>query len=156
MAIHKPKLESTEVGLGLPNTTKQLGYQTKNHATLTETWNEMPNGAWHQGEITIAEPGYTWVSDWETGRPYVRVQFFNASRELVGTYVDITWPVRRVEHGFEYDDLYLDVWQVPGQQPQLLDADELEEAVAAGYVSGIDAAEAYKIADQVVQLLSTK
>jgi predicted RNA-binding protein associated with RNAse of E/G family len=59
-----------------------------------------------------------------------------------------------VDGGFEYDDLYLDVWQVPGHQPELLDEDELEEAVAAGYVTKGDAAEARRVAKQVMQTLS--
>lgn len=154
MPIHEPKRESTKVGLGLPNTTKQLAYNSPDHATLTEVWNDMPNGAWHQDDIVIAEPGYTWVSDWHVGQPYVITQFFDASMNLVGTYIDITRPVRKVSDAFEYDDLYLDIWQVPGRRPEILDRDDLNEAVSMGFVSAADARRAEDIAQQIVRRLS--
>ena len=153
MPIHKPKRESTKAGLGLPNTTKRFERTAKNRGKLTEVWNEMPDGAWHQGDLTIAEPGYTWISDWEAGRPYVVVRFYDLTMRLIGTYIDITKPVRAVDGGFEYDDLYLDVWFVPGRAPELLDENELVEALAAKYISRALAKQARIVARNVMRMV---
>ena len=44
-------------------------------------------------------------------------------------------PQRRTAVGFDFEDDLLDVWVPFGGEPELLDEDELDEAVARGYVS---------------------
>lgn len=59
-----------------------------------------------------------------------------------GWYVNLEQPQRRSRLGFDYEDELLDVW-VPydSGRPELLDEDELEEAVRLGVVSPGRAAE---------------
>jgi hypothetical protein len=46
-----------------------------------------------------------------------------------GWYVNLERPQRRSRLGFEFEDELLDIWCELGKEPELLDEDELEEAV---------------------------
>lgn len=81
-------------------------------------------------------------------------KFFDNSNKLIGIYTDITKPVRKVANGFEFDDMYLDVWQVPGASPIILDEDELDEALFAGFINIVDFNEANNVAERLVKILS--
>src|SRR5687768_7395395 len=133
MSLHPPKHISSIEGLGL-NTIKQLDYKDDNKAVATETWGKLEK-SWSESGTIIAEEGYKWVTDWEAGRPYIVTKFLDEKGEITGVYCDISRPVERVEGGFTFDDLYLDVWMVPGQEPVILDEDELKEAVEAEYIT---------------------
>lgn len=144
MSLHPPKHISSAEGLGL-NTVKQLEFKGENKAVCTETWGEL-EAPWKESGTIIAEPGYTWVTLWETGKPYIITKFLNAEGELVGVYCDVSRPVKRVGDEFTFDDMYLDVWMVPGQEPVILDEDELEEALQAGYITQLEAEQAIEVA----------
>lgn len=58
-----------------------------------------------------------------------------------GWYVNLEEPQMRTARGFDYEDELLDIWVAKGAQPELLDEDELEEAVRRGFVSVDRAAE---------------
>jgi predicted RNA-binding protein associated with RNAse of E/G family len=143
-SLHPPKHISSTEGLGL-NTTKHLEFKSENKAVGTETWGELET-SWKESGTIIAEPGYSWVTLWETGKPYIITKFLNAEGELVGVYCDVSRPVERVGDAFTFDDMYLDVWMVPGQEPVILDEDELQEAVQAGYITHAEAKQAMKTA----------
>lgn len=144
MSLHPPKHISSTEGLGF-NTTKHLKFEDENKAIGTETWGELET-PWAESGTTIAEPGYTWVTLWETGKPYIITKFLNTEGELVGVYCDVSRPVKRVGDGFTFDDMYLDVWMVPGQEPVILDENELEEAVQAGYITQAEVQQAMEVA----------
>lgn len=144
MPLHPPKHISSTEGLGL-NTTKHLEFKGENKAVGTETWGELET-PWMESGTIIAEPGYTWVTRWEAGKPYIITKFLNAEGELAGVYCDISRPVEREEDGFTFDDMYLDVWMVPGQEPVILDEDELKEAVQSGYITQAEAERALEVA----------
>ena len=154
MSLHPPKRISSTGGLGL-NTTKQLDWASDTLAYGTETWGELEK-PWQQDETIIALPGYVWRTRWEVGKPYIINKYLDKNGKLVGIYCDICRPVEKVEGGFAFDDLYLDVWQVPGSKPIILDEDELEEAISAGYISSEEAATARQHAEEVKQLLLTQ
>lgn len=101
-----------------------------------------PEQPWVESGVTIADESYRWVTEWEAGRPYIITKFLNEVGELGGVYCDISRPVKRVDGGFTFVDMYLDVWLVPGQEPVILDEDELKEAVEAGYVTQTEADQA--------------
>jgi predicted RNA-binding protein associated with RNAse of E/G family len=63
--------------------------------------------------------------------------------------------VEKTEDGFAFIDLYLDVWQVAGGKPTILDQDELTEAVNTGYVSPEEADEVRVEAKKVIELLTS-
>jgi predicted RNA-binding protein associated with RNAse of E/G family len=52
-----------------------------------------------------------------------------------GWYVNLEQPQRRTSRGFDYEDELLDIWVAKGHEPELLDEDELDEAVRRGFVS---------------------
>jgi Protein of unknown function (DUF402) len=61
--------------------------------------------------------------------------------KLRGWYVNLEQPQRRTPHGFDYEDELLDIWVAKGHDPELLDEDELDEAVHRWFVSPERAAE---------------
>lgn len=151
MATHPPKRISSTKGLGI-GTSKQMHFVSNNLAIGTEVWNEMKE-PWSEGNTIIARPGYSWLTKWETGKPYILTKFLDENKELIGVYCDIARPVIRTKSGFEFDDLYLDIWLLPSGKPMLLDEDELEEAVASGYINRAEADEAYRVAQSVINNL---
>jgi hypothetical protein len=58
-----------------------------------------------------------------------------------GWYVNLERPQRRTSLGFDYEDELLDIWCELGKEPELLDEDELEEAVRRDLFSAERAAE---------------
>lgn len=154
MHIHPPRRISSVEGLGV-NTTKQLEWSNDSLAFGTETWGEM-DAPWQQDETVIALPGYIWRTRWEVGKPYIINKYLDNNGELVGIYCDIGRPVEKIESGLAFDDLYLDVWQVPGNAPTILDEDELTEAIKVGYISSEEAVTARQYAEEVKRLLLTQ
>jgi Protein of unknown function (DUF402) len=67
--------------------------------------------------------------------------FTNHDGTLRGWYVNLEAPQQRTELGFDYEDELLDIWVPVGAEPELLDEDELEEAVRRGFFSTERAAE---------------
>jgi|GEM_PF-2565806 len=151
--IHSPKRISSSGGLGL-NTKKELEFLSDTLAIGRETWGKLAV-PWQEGGTIIAEEGYVWHTRWEAGKPYIITQFCNASGQEVGVYCDVAKPVQRVTDGFEFDDLYLDVWRVPGEKPVVLDEDELAEALVAGYVTQKEVDEAYLVVRELLAILGS-
>jgi predicted RNA-binding protein associated with RNAse of E/G family len=151
--IHSPKRIVSYEGLGL-NTAKDMEFLTDTLAIGTETWSKLET-PWQEGETIIANEGYVWRTRWEAGKPYLVTKFYNATGEEVGIYCDVARPVERIAGGFAFDDLYLDVWQVPGNPPVLLDEDELAEALEAGYINQTDADVAFATARQLLAILGS-
>jgi hypothetical protein len=82
--------------------------------------------------------------------PFSVFLFTNHDGSFRGWYVNLERPQRRTELGFDYEDELLDVWVALGHQPELLDEDELEEAVHRGFVSGAHAATIRATAERVL------
>lgn len=153
MPLHPPKHISSTKGLGL-NTTKTMRHVTRDVSIGTEIWHDMRE-PWREGETIIAQPGYVWTTRWEVGKPYIITKFHDADAHLIGVYCDVTRPVAAIDGGFACVDLYLDVWQIAGQDPVILDEDELTAAVQAGFVQQEEAAIARGIANDVLIKLKT-
>jgi len=105
----------------------------------------------------VVDEGVAWVppstpyaigtdlfADWtyvyrEVRRPQLRVTRAGDAYSVFlfedGWYVNLEEPQRRTAVGFDFEDDLLDVWVPFGGEPELLDEDELDEAVARGYVS---------------------
>ncbi len=154
MHIHPPRRISSVEGLGI-NTTKKLEWVSDTLAFGTETWGELEK-PWQQDETIIALAGYVWRTRWEVGKPYIINKYLDEKGKLVGIYCDICRPVEKVGEGLAFDDLYLDVWQIPGHDPVLLDEDELEGAIKVGYISQEEATTALADVEKVKQLLLTR
>jgi hypothetical protein len=54
---------------------------------------------------------------------------------LLGFYVDLTTPVRKVDGEYYLTDLILDLWIFPNLTYRVLDEDEWQQAIQAGLVS---------------------
>ena len=75
------------------------------------------------------------------GEPFSVFLFFHEDASLRGWYVNIEHAQRRTALGFDYEDDLLDVWKPLDAEPEVLDEDELEEAVVGGFVTAEHAAE---------------
>ena len=153
MSIHRPKHILSRVGLGV-GTSKQMNYINETTAIGTETWNEMDE-PWSEGFVIIAKPEYMWITKWEVGKPYIITKFIDDKRLLIAVYCDVTTPVKKVLDGFEFEDLYLDVWQEPQKSPVTLDEEELSEAAEAGYINNAEAARVKELALKIQDCLVT-
>ena len=84
------------------------------------------------------------------GDPYSVFLFTNDDRSFRGWYVNLEGPHVRTELGFDYEDELLDVWVALSAEPELLDEDELEEAVRCGFVTDERAAEIRAVASYIL------
>jgi len=148
MTIHPPRLISSIDGLGL-NTTKTMRRISDQVSIGTEIWNELEK-PWVEGNAIIAKPGYRWITKWEIGKPYIITKYHDEKGALIAIYCDVTRPVKVIDGGFEFIDLYLDVWQIPGKDPVVLDENELQDAIVAGYISTNEAHEAEQVANKII------
>jgi predicted RNA-binding protein associated with RNAse of E/G family len=77
-------------------------------------------------------------------QPFEIGAFHDRDGRLVGEYVNLVKPSTPAGTRWTIDDLVLDLWLAPGAPPRVLDQDELEEARRRGWVSGEDAADAWR------------
>jgi hypothetical protein len=84
------------------------------------------------------------------GDPFSVFHFHNDDGSLRGWYVNLERPQRRTPRGFDYEDDLLDVWVALGAEPELLDEDELDEALRLGFVSEQRAKEIRATAEQIL------
>jgi Protein of unknown function (DUF402) len=68
-----------------------------------------------------------------------------------GWYVNLEQPQRRTPLGFDYEDELLDIWVPFGGEPELLDEDELEEAVRRGFFTAKRALEIRAKAERLLE-----
>jgi uncharacterized protein len=100
--------------------------------------------------ICIADAGYGWMQHFPTHANHTVTTMFDASGQVVQWYIDICKAHGSDERGIPwYDDIYLDIMLAPGGAPELLDADELDAALAAGSITQDDWALAWREARQV-------
>jgi hypothetical protein len=99
-------------------------------------------------ELRVAERGQLRVT--RRGDPFSIFLFTNDDGSFRGWYANLERPQRRTAIGFDYEDELLDVWVPLGGEPELLDEDELEEAVARGFLSPDRAVEIRDVADRVL------
>jgi Protein of unknown function (DUF402) len=84
------------------------------------------------------------------GDPFSVFLFQHEDGSLRGWYVNLERPQRRTGLGFDYEDELLDVWVPSGGPPELLDEDELAEAVQRGFVTTERAAEIQATAEGIL------
>ena len=151
--MHPPKHITSNTGLGLSWTTKVLE-TFPGYFVTDETFGEMDRH-WSIDGLTVAKPGYRWITRWEEGKNYVVTRILDENGDWVGTYCDICSPVAKNGDGYEFEDWYLDVWQPANEQPRLLDEDELEEAARDGQITPQQAQIAREAAVQVIVMLDS-
>jgi uncharacterized protein len=102
-------------------------------------------------DVTIIDRGYSWLQHFPTGAAHTLTTMFDAQGGVVQWYVDIC-----KQHGVGadgipwYDDLYLDLVVDPSGVTELLDGDELGDALERGLVSPDDYELAWQEANQLI------
>lgn len=85
--------------------------------------------------IRIADAGYVWVQQFPSGAQHAVTSMFDATGQLVQTYIDICLRTG-VEDGRVYwEDLFLDLIALPSGEVLLIDTDELEAARDQGEIT---------------------
>uniref|UniRef100_UPI0025B9E64D DUF402 domain-containing protein n=1 Tax=Halovivax sp. TaxID=1935978 RepID=UPI0025B9E64D len=100
------------------------------------------------------EAGDVAVTKLREGRRWYPTTYRSADGEVKGTYVNICTPVELFPDRARYVDLYVDVIRLPDGTVEIVDEDELAEAVEAGLVSEALAEKASSVASAVERALS--
>ncbi|EMA33417.1 DUF402 domain-containing protein [Halobiforma nitratireducens] len=103
---------------------------------------------------TPKEKGDVAVTKFREGRWWYPTTYKSADGDSKGTYVNVCTPVELFPDAVRYVDLYVDVIKTPDGTVEIVDADELEGAVADGLVSAELAEKARSVADAVERALS--
>lgn len=86
--------------------------------------------------VRIADVGFVWVHHFPENANHVVTSMFDAHGDLVQHYIDIIWRWGRDTRGVPwFDDLYLDVVVSSTGAVELLDEDELEDALRMGAIT---------------------
>ncbi|MCK5345733.1 MAG: DUF402 domain-containing protein, partial [Candidatus Heimdallarchaeota archaeon] len=88
------------------------------------------------------------VDDW-----YTTSHYYSQSHQLKGIYININTPVERYPWGIHYLDLGVDVVQRPDGEVEIIDLDEVEEAIEEKYITPWLQEKSLKIAEEHKQNL---
>ncbi len=110
----------------------------------------------HEKSLCICDTGYSWLQHFPTQCHYTVTTQFDAAGTVVQWYIDIC-----AQHGVDaagipwWQDLYLDLIVMPDGQQQIVDGDELDEALHAGIIDcklhALAWREAHAVAAQIEQ-----
>ena len=104
--------------------------------------------------VCVADRGFSWLQHFPTDTGYTLTTMFDAQGNIVQWYIDICHCHGIDERGIPwFDDLYLDIVVTPEGRVQLLDAEELEEALASGAICREDYEFAWRAAEAVLTAL---
>lgn len=104
--------------------------------------------------VKILDDGFSWLFVLRDGARHVVTAHCDAAGEPVHWYVDVVEGWWMGDDGFPvYADLFLDVVVTPGGSVELLDAAELEAALAADVVTSAQYELALSEADRIVRAL---
>lgn len=111
----------------------------------------VPNGG---QMICIADSGYSWLHQIPRNGRHVITAMFDAVGEAVQYYIDICSGTGVGDDLVPwFDDLYLDVIVQPSGEFELLDADELQEALDTGVIDQASFDLAWDEANHLLELL---
>jgi hypothetical protein len=88
----------------------------------------------YDGLGVAKEPGDYALTRFKPGGWLIEHMYFSSRGEFKGIYVNINTPVEVVKGLVRYVDLAVDVSAKPGEEPKVLDMDELEEFYEKGVV----------------------
>ncbi len=90
----------------------------------------------HSRPLCLADTGYAWLQQFPDGEHYTVTTMFDAGGKVVQWYIDICLQTGADERNIPWlDDLYLDLAVLPTMEVQLLDADELANALTNGEIT---------------------
>lgn len=96
--------------------------------------------------VTIADAGYQWLQIAPDGAKWWLTVMFDSAGQIVQYYFDVTLVNRIDGANSGFDDLFLDVVVNPDGERELLDADELDGALATGAITAAQHAAAWETA----------
>jgi uncharacterized protein len=109
------------------------------------------------GPLCIADAGYTWLQLFPEGERYTMITMYGADGHVVQWYIDICAQTGVSEAGIPWlDDLYLDIVITPDHKVELLDADELDEALRSEEISPSDYDLAWREANRLMEKFSRR
>jgi len=153
--IHPPRFLSSNVRYGKNN---KLTSKKISDAILitTELWIEDPERVYIDAGVTTAKKGFRWITTWELNKHYLSTKIMDEKGGSVGTYWDITSPVKKNQESFEAYDWYLDIFVTADGVAHTLDEDELDLAVSQEYITNEEAKVAKGTLDELISLIAEK
>ncbi|MER2125087.1 MAG: DUF402 domain-containing protein [Exiguobacterium indicum] len=103
--------------------------------------------------VRIADAGYVWVQQFPSDAHHAVTSMFDATGQLVQTYIDICLRTGVEDERIYWEDLFLDLIVLPSGQVLLVDVDELEAAREQGDVSQTEYALAWAEAKRLQKQL---
>lgn len=114
----------------------------------------VPNGG---QMVCIVDTGYSWLHQIPRNGHHVVTAMFDAQGAIVQWYIDICSDTGLGEDQVPwFDDLYLDVVVLPSGEFELLDADELQEALDNAVIDQASFDMAWREADNVQDKLTRR
>lgn len=105
-------------------------------------------------EVCVIDNGYVWMQHFPLNSNHTMTTMFNRDREIVQWYFDISKEIGVDSRGIPYqDDLYLDVVLLPSSEIELIDEDDLEEALRSRKITLGDYELAYREAKKLMEQL---
>ena len=102
------------------------------------------------------EPGYSGVTRVFMGEWITIHEYYSSNGSLVGVYANINTPPEIGFSGIKYLDLYIDVVKKPGEEPLVVDQEQLEESCEEGFLTKSLCSEARTMASRTVGLLKSR
>lgn len=106
--------------------------------------------------VCVADAGYSWLQHFPKNSHYTLTSMYNPSGQIVQHYIDIVKDHGVTSEGIPwFDDLYLDVVHLPTGELEIIDGDELDEALKQDVITKADHDLAWREANQLKALIET-
>ncbi|MGD8190975.1 DUF402 domain-containing protein [Brevibacillus ginsengisoli] len=107
--------------------------------------------------ICIIDAGYEWLIHVPDHSAFVMTTIFNERQEIVQWYIDICEQIGKDEREIPwFDDIYLDIRVLPTGEVDVLDADEIEEALSQGVITNDQHEKAWKELNRLLALIRNR
>ena len=109
-------------------------------------------------ELVILDNNFKWLEIYPENNPNIAVSAaIDDKDKIIEWYIDIAKSTHLTENGVPYiEDLYLDIVVYPSGKIEMLDEDELKEALNNKYISKSDFNLAYNVANRVIKEIEGK
>jgi uncharacterized protein len=109
------------------------------------------------GPLCIVDAGYQWLQLFPQNQRYTITTMYDAAGLVVQWYIDICAQTGVSEAGIPWlDDLYLDIVVTPDRKVDLLDAEELDEALRSEEIGPSDYDVAWREANRLMEQFSRR
>jgi uncharacterized protein len=105
--------------------------------------------------VCLVDNGYSWLQHFPAGEHFTLTTQFDQEGRIVQQYIDIIRTQGVDERGIPWiEDLYLDISILPTGETELLDRDELDQALEKGDITPADHAAALREAERLLGMIS--